>query len=990
MEPAKELFLSLRPPALDNDLLTLEQNDSTNENNLPMFRTDGVATKTFSKGNGRVQQETRTNLRRSLDSLKDALSYQKTPAYHMPEISKNVLEFDYDPTPTDLVAAQKMLKKMSRELIRKKRSQAEQRKRCCDTMQQLGQHQCSKTLEQRQGYPWDRIVKMAAPLLVEQLTELGLLIDMLSISDKKTVMEAAFRICEDRSNAIDLLAKLIYFADRDPQTLARKIADKKYHEGINWINRRFDNILYRLNNRLDLHYYNHQKTGVHNPLIALYTKLAYESATLLMTKRGTVNIGLKDCILKSCLSSPKNPLNHEIDLVKTLNLLSWYPQFRELFRQVRKPVSQNSAAAKIIRIQCGLPIDAPVTRHHARITALTALLSHLRQGPVGSCFATHLAIILLSSHLQQCMTDFTSLLSSSKLTRQINGIAYDFPFLLHMGVSQLNTTLFVDHLGNIQGAGQIYDNPGIVAACHAIGISDNMGAVLNLLKTSFGDNPHNPQYYKSFTIKDLLIALIKQHYGTENQEDPKIRKLYCLAAYAFQSQTNNPLLRAWENAIAGMAEAQESSMIKPAVINTTLKAALSPIKLSVNESLFTAIYSKLQRELLKRTYLNYDPNIPYLNISKDQHSSEGGFILYDKNNSARTRGWIRVDTPERYQEFTIRAVADAEALMINQCKNEKEAAKIRYSFSHIMDFVKTDNFLIKALEIYYKDNIKKPNPLGNWITLPHTPWRTISGNFAQRVREVYMEDLSPYATHKFVPNTAMHLLKTLTSLINNHSDEEKHRFRRNPHSRVPVYTTVHAFSLTFGHPSINKLLDDGCDQDSWIQNQVIIPGQEIANSLIDDNLKNNLIQFAAEQLISPAHKQDLFIHSNKIPGTISIRSFRKCLLQMLTILDKKGQEAEQERAHLLDCFLCENLPEELKKQWERTAVHFADTNWHEDIYDLHYCFAVHPGTGSLSIFQAFDIGSHMIPIKEEEFLNQEWEVFPSHKHVLPRADHELV
>jgi hypothetical protein len=82
----------------------------------------------------------------------------------------------------------------------------------------------------------------------------------------------------------------------------------------------------------------------------------------------------------------------------------------------------STAAQQAIRQTLGLSPDAPITAKEAQQAALAAMLSPLRQGKVGSCFATSAAINIHDTRPSEMLRDMASLIEKGCIERT-NGYA---------------------------------------------------------------------------------------------------------------------------------------------------------------------------------------------------------------------------------------------------------------------------------------------------------------------------------------------------------------------------------------------------------------------------------------------------------------------------------------------------------------------------------------------------------------------------------------
>jgi hypothetical protein len=98
-----------------------------------------------------------------------------------------------------------------------------------------------------------------------------------------------------------------------------------------------------------------------------------------------------------------------------LRQLSADTRLSELINSTPAPLAQEGPAAVLIRASLGLRGDEPVTALHARQAMLSALLTPLRQGVVGSCFATAMAIRMQQRQPLEMARDLRQLIEHGEL-----------------------------------------------------------------------------------------------------------------------------------------------------------------------------------------------------------------------------------------------------------------------------------------------------------------------------------------------------------------------------------------------------------------------------------------------------------------------------------------------------------------------------------------------------------------------------------------------
>ena len=104
--------------------------------------------------------------------------------------------------------------------------------------------------------------------------------------------------------------------------------------------------------------------------------------------------------------------------------------------------------------------------------------------------------------------------------------------------------------------------------------------------------------------------------------------------------------------------------------------------------------------------------------------------------------------------------------------------------------------------------------------------------------------------------------------------------------------------------------------------------------------------------------------ATSIPEGLSVTAFRTQLMELLQDYPPPNGVLPSELSAHLDTRLYQSLPDELKTQLERSALHFADSNWSDGIYDIHFCFAINPGNGELELWGSRGNGKHMFALDQ--------------------------
>lgn len=135
-------------------------------------------------------------------------------------------------------------------------------------------------------------------------------------------------------------------------------------------------------------------------------------------------------------------------LQRVSNYLERDGSFAEILNKVEISSDQSSPVAMIVRRMFDLKEDASLAHRHAKVAALSALLSRPRQSSdVGSCFGTASLIISQSykDRTKQSLEDYQRLLADNALTRiDEKDISYSYP--ISMPVKKMKEAILDENL----------------------------------------------------------------------------------------------------------------------------------------------------------------------------------------------------------------------------------------------------------------------------------------------------------------------------------------------------------------------------------------------------------------------------------------------------------------------------------------------------------------------------------------------------------------
>lgn len=839
-------------------------------------------------------------------------------------------------------------------------------------LENIGYTSLAKRLRGKRHSIWESICQLSTPIFIEQLSDLYHLLQYQKAKvHSNPILLWCLKIAQESTNdtslcineAIAHIGKVIFLADKDIVDLCKHINNNDREATFSWIDQKFKEGINVNLKRIIKHFKDHQKAKLQSPDVATNTFLPLEISRALFTNIGTINIGIIDPLIEFFIKDYQHPLNYEINLVNGLKLLQKSSSLREKFGKITAPKMDESPANDVIRVVLGLPKKTEINDNHAKLTILTGLLSHLRQAPTGSCFAESLAIELLSSHLGQCLDDFTCLLRDGKLTRKVKDTTVEFPFLLRIDNQNLDNPISMD--------AHYWKSPGFVSAGSILEISHLKTTIFKLIPELLKED--------SPTVKSLL-KLLALHAANEQGLDAG--DLFSKACFAFEAQTTCALLKVWRNVIAGMAEAEEGGMIKSAIISSAMKSldvtfkGLNPKQLEWKEEL----YETLRAEMLFRIQLQYDPAIPSKNID-NHHSPEGAFVLHDKREKRFNR-FIPINSPTLFQEWVTDCLQHARNKMKISLFNHEKVKITHRIVKRLSGYIKKKLFIKNILHFYHPDNKNIDQYEGIDENLQYTPWITKTGNDTGKVFDVYFEKTAGERMVKIFPASAEDLLTKIIEIGRKMPPKEQQYIDENPFVLLPFRIhQYHSFSLMLGHTSLKNAWHQERSASNWIQEYVISPGTALSNFLIDPQTLQRMIEISANSIHLQDKKNEFIKKMQESEQKFTYQEFRRYALSLIQTVDPKPGEAAAERKRLFDSLLCQNLPDDLQKTFQESAVHFADTNWSEGVHDIHFCFAVNPGTGKLEIWEAYDNGTQFQALDQNYWmLNRTWEFYPHPEH----------
>lgn len=335
-----------------------------------------------------------------------------------------------------------------------------------------------------------------------------------------------------------------------------------------------------------------------SPLTAKNLALARRIASYILQENGDIDLRkVTECI--HGLSQSLYPISPDLyeetpsreHLLRMLQAIKNTPQIQASLKRLFLP--SYTEVIRLIRNTLALPEQETLTITHVRQAVLVALFSYLRQD-VSSCFASAVAILIHQEYPHLFIKDMEDLLSLGKLTRIVGTKEVSVPFNLSPSIGELFKPIRVmDFYPNPLTS--LSTSPGLQKACLAAGLiqplEDPQERLQELLSHEFLMEVCQ-QPYETITVQKILQSTLLHYYGIslnqvssfllqegmrnkdavllnyDSTANQSTRQRVCsyLHAYeqaiaAFTSDTQNPLLKAWEYTLATLADANNPSTL---------------------------------------------------------------------------------------------------------------------------------------------------------------------------------------------------------------------------------------------------------------------------------------------------------------------------------------------------------------------------------------------------------------------------------------------
>lgn len=351
-------------------------------------------------------------------------------------------------------------------------------------------------------------------------------------------------------------------------------------------------------------------------------------------------------------------------------------------KMVSRPYSHN-IADQIIRDTLALAPNQHVTDAHARRAALSALLCYLRQN-VGSCFATAPAILVQREEPELFLKDIIELLGTGRIKRTFGGVEYAVPLTTSFGVGDFKKFVQVD-ANNAKEVENLGLSPGILLALETIGLIDKEKPLKEKTEETRKFVQEAIQAYSgTISPEQILKFLLMRHYQItekdlvdyENRPREMLQTSIMMnqvksssgmggkgeacnsylasmkvGQIAFNSLSENALLKAWEYTLASFAET------KPGFTRWNMYASLGfdrDMPGGFGDILYSVIKDKLEQSNQKVKDIQYDYEMLFGQLKYLETRMRG--VASEKDAQ-----WVKVEYESKRSEFrTLEELRDRE------------------------------------------------------------------------------------------------------------------------------------------------------------------------------------------------------------------------------------------------------------------------------------------------------------------------------------------
>lgn len=767
---------------------------------------------------------------------------------------------------------------------------------------------------------------------------------------------------------------------------------------------------------------NYAHCGTQGQAEILCTDFARQAAERLFDDSGRLDRGAIMRLIDDVNINTQLPVHHRQNLVKTLAQMARGGELANTLNSICEDprASLKGPAADLVRATLNLPPgQQQLTAAHARKAAAMALLGNLRQGKVGSCFATSAAICLHEDSPEVVAKDLKTLLETNKLVFDRNGAKFDMPLNKRVSTGDLDIEVLMRADGTCHGKAldhgngappyKLHETPGMQAALTALGIAQPM--MEQTVTTALRQMHLQGDVTYRISKRSILEHIARNH------ADPALPgNALASALNAYAGREDVRLLRAWEYTLAGAAEIDyqahhihkfgAAALFGPDIPGRTDLRSLARhtetltrhlasdprFRSTPLQPLSMHLFNDIHTVMKDRFVLQYDADIKQGTISSDGVSNRGGFVLYDRLPPNDPSKWVRIDNPKTFQQALTHVVGEAawrtHARMQDMPGNpQANQAALQEYVRHLGRHIHTDAFTEftarnmnpelaaqPGIDLQQCKNLPwkqargaDPSPVlrqygaGKYLVLPTSPGvlQPASPTHAPTVQAPFQ---SGDAT------TVLHSIFFATRRLKPQLGAGEHL----NNLKLPVSNKLHAFSL-FPASFKDALRYDSVTPQQWIDHHFTAPATQHVNMKRTEPPLGQLIHQMSQTLGMTPQEANIF-HNNVVrlspanernPQSYTLSGVRQELLRFCGSRNPAQRHALYSAGESVITQLAP-LP----------GMVIADTNWSDASGNPKHMLAVHnPFQNRMELHVADFDGKNRFKLGDE-WIAGEWRLSP--------------
>ena len=735
------------------------------------------------------------------------------------------------------------------------------------------------------------------------------------------------------ARAEETLGMLILLLDKDPAYLQSNEWSASLQQCREKIEEGFTAVLKRSLETIEAIVSQTHRLPLTTKAALLEVAIPIEIAKLLITPTGEMNHAIISHVKSSHLGHKKERSSFEKYIARSLKQYARSPETRAALAAISKPDPANLAGVLAIRATLDIPPGAPITDKDARIAALSATLSHWRQGPIESCYVSAFIIQTTTNALIKALQDFKALLQVGYLEREVKGdkvrfysIANHEQRILDINFTLDPATYVVKKVGDtlLDENPYLHESPLFVAVCRELGIEDVQGALRVAVASKMAPTG-------TVSPRALIEHLATQRFLPES---PEYAQAVSRSNFIYISKRTQPLLRIWENTLAGMKYAPKSGDVKELeFLKSKLKEAILQYADSKQVKLVEAFIKGLPLDKIRYFF---DPAVTGFEKPK------AAFVMFYRTSG---ENYERIDSPEKFQQVL-------KAILEEGKKPLQKLVDVMTRPENLKDMV---------------DAIVK-----SWVATPgaenELPWALQTGGSIASIYQIYWQ--APMLDKRLGKVRRENLQQSMMNVLSIAAEYQRLNIQNKDFS-LPVSSEGHAFTLLPLHPSIPRDIHTDSEIREWCQTY-LSNGQKLGASFIDEETKGNLAYFCGNEYFETAEEKSQFSKEVERIGKteegksqkISLHDYIGEILKIVEAVRKKTLTTEGKNNDIekFDEYLYEwGLSANFKRQLDKSLIRFADFNWVFIIDDKkpggkakrptlehgQFCFLVNPRTQNL-------------------------------------------